>query len=81
MPRIIVGFRSRDGILQRVEDMDVKSIPDTIARRRHQWDGNVCTNFAASFLECESDIALLCRLPWSLGAEKADVGIPGSGTE
>lgn len=58
VPRIIVGFRSRDGILQRVEDMDVASIPDTVARRGRQWDGNICTNFAASFLECES--ALLC---------------------
>lgn len=51
VPRIIVGFRSRDGILQRVEDMDVASIPDTVARRGRQWDGNICTNFAASFLE------------------------------
>ncbi|KKY39549.1 putative hla class iii protein dom3z [Diaporthe ampelina] len=58
VPRIIVGFRSRDGILQRVEDMDVASIPDTVARRGRQWDGNICTNFAASFLECES--VLLC---------------------
>lgn len=54
VPRIIVGFRSRDGVLQRVEDMDVASIPDTVARRGRQWDGNICTNFAASFLECES---------------------------
>lgn len=54
VPRIIVGFRSRDGILQRVEDMDVASIPDTVARRGRQWDGNICTNFAASFLDCES---------------------------
>lgn len=53
VPRIIVGFRSRDGVLQRVEDMDVASIPDTVARRGRQWDGNICTNFAASFLECE----------------------------
>ncbi|KAL1854779.1 decapping endonuclease targeting mRNA [Diaporthe australafricana] len=51
VPRIIVGFRSRDGVLQRVEDMDVASIPDTVARRGRQWDGNTCTNFAASFLE------------------------------
>ncbi|KAI3400823.1 hypothetical protein diail_1512 [Diaporthe ilicicola] len=51
VPRIIVGFRSRDGVLQRVEDMDVASIPDTVARRGRQWDGNICTNFAAAFLE------------------------------
>lgn len=77
VPRIIVGFRSRDGILQRVEDMDVASIPDTVARRGRQWDGNVCTNFAASFLECES--TLICpgmeflaaaAIPWPLRAKK-----------
>ncbi|KAJ0114945.1 hypothetical protein J7T55_004688 [Diaporthe amygdali] len=50
VPRIIVGFRSRDGVLQRLEDLDVASIPDTVARRGRQWDGNVCTNFTASFL-------------------------------
>lgn len=57
VPRIIVGFRSRDGILQRVEDMDVASIPDTVARQGRQWDGNICTNFAAGFLECESSLS------------------------
>lgn len=64
VPRIIVGFRSRDGVLQRVEDMDVASIPDTVARRGRQWDGNICTNFATSFLECES-VLLYSGLFWS----------------
>lgn len=61
VPRIIVGFRSRDGILQRVEDMDVASIPDTVARRGRQWDGNICTNFAASFLQCKSVLSSFGR--------------------
>lgn len=71
VPRIIVGFRSRDGILQRVEDMDVASIPDTIARRGRQWDGNICTNFAASFLGCESCLSrryAKCRKELTPGA-------------
>lgn len=53
VPKIIVGFRSRDGILQRVEEIDVENIPATVARRGRPWDGNVCINFAADFLECE----------------------------
>lgn len=53
VPKIIVGFRSREGILQRVEEMDVAGIPDTVGRRGRQWDGNMCINFAADFLECE----------------------------
>lgn len=82
VPRIIVGFRSRDGILQRVEDMDVASIPDTVARRGRQWDGNICTNFAASFLECKSVllcsgwVCLLPPLPYLLRVEK-DISAPG----
>ncbi|CAN8095917.1 unnamed protein product [Discula destructiva] len=51
VPRIIVGFRDRTGVLQRLEDIDVASIPDTVAKRSRQWDGNMCINFAAEFLE------------------------------
>ncbi|ROV87500.1 hypothetical protein VMCG_10505 [Cytospora schulzeri] len=51
VPKIIVGFRSRDGILQKIEEIDVASIPTTVARRGRQWDGNVCINFASAFLE------------------------------
>lgn len=51
VPTIIVGFRSREGILQRVEELDVAEIPETVRRRSRQWDGNMCINFAAEFLE------------------------------
>ncbi|KAJ4413728.1 decapping endonuclease targeting mRNA [Gnomoniopsis sp. IMI 355080] len=51
VPKIIVGFRSREGILQRLEEIEVEGIPDTVARGRRQWDGNMCINFAAEFLE------------------------------
>lgn len=53
VPKIIVGFRSREGILQRLEEIEVEGIPDTVARGRRQWDGNMCINFAAEFLECK----------------------------
>ncbi|KAI9881415.1 MAG: decapping endonuclease targeting mRNA [Pleopsidium flavum] len=52
VPKIIVGFRSRDGILQRLEEVETKSIPGMVKRKgKGSWDGNVCINFTASFLD------------------------------
>lgn len=52
VPKIIVGFRSRDGILLRHEEMDTNAIPGTVKRMGKQsWDGNTCINFVAAFLE------------------------------
>ena len=54
VPRIIVGFRSKDGILQRLEEIDTKSIPGIVKRKgKGTWDGNLCINFTASILDCE----------------------------
>ena len=53
VPKIIVGFRTKDGILRRLEELDTQSIPDRVkASGRNTWDGNICINFAAAFLEC-----------------------------
>ena len=53
VPKIIVGFRNRNGILQRLEEMETKNIPGLVKRRgKGTWDGNLCINFTASFLEC-----------------------------
>ena len=53
VPKIVVGFRSRNGILQRLEEMETKNIPGLVKRRgKGTWDGNLCINFTASFLEC-----------------------------
>ncbi|KAK0720843.1 rai-1 [Lasiosphaeris hirsuta] len=52
VPKIIVGFRSRDGILVKLQEMETNSIPTTVQRRgRAGWDGNTCINFASAFLE------------------------------
>ncbi|PSR83361.1 RAI1 like PD-XK nuclease-domain-containing protein [Coniella lustricola] len=51
VPKIIVGFRSRDGILRKVEEINTEEIPATVSRRNRSWDGNVCINFAADFLQ------------------------------
>lgn len=55
VPKIIVGFRTPDGYLKRLEEIDTASIPVTVKRRgKGTWDGNMCINFASELLECES---------------------------
>ncbi|KAL2216912.1 rai1 protein [Thermoascus aurantiacus ATCC 26904] len=52
VPKIIVGFRTREGILQRLEELETHSIPGWVKRYgKGTWDGNICINFAAAFLE------------------------------
>ncbi|KAB5575971.1 dhp1-interacting protein [Coniochaeta sp. 2T2.1] len=52
VPKIIVGFRSKDGRLMKLEEIDTVNIPDTVKRRgRAEWDGNVCINAAGAVLE------------------------------
>ncbi|KAI4258814.1 MAG: hypothetical protein LQ352_001025 [Teloschistes flavicans] len=54
VPKIIVGFRSRDGILERLEEMETEGLPRMVKQRgKGTWDGNACINFTAGFLECE----------------------------
>ena len=53
VPKIIVGFRSREGVLVKLEEIETVTIPETARRRgRAGWDGNTCINFASAFLEC-----------------------------
>jgi len=55
VPKIIVGFRTPDGFLKRIEEIDTASIPGTVKRRgKGTWDGNMCINFASELLDCES---------------------------
>ncbi|KAJ9143854.1 Dhp1-interacting protein Din1 [Pleurostoma richardsiae] len=52
VPKIVVGFRSRDGLLRKLEELETEKIPDTVQRRRPPpWDGNLCINFASAFLD------------------------------
>ena len=58
VPKIIVGFRSQNGILQRLEELETKNIPGNVKRHgKGSWDGNICINFTAAFLDCEDYIA------------------------
>ncbi|KAL8947455.1 MAG: hypothetical protein Q9222_006270 [Ikaeria aurantiellina] len=52
VPKIIVGFRSKEGILQSLEELETSQIPKLVKQKgKSSWDGNVCINFAAGFLE------------------------------
>ncbi|KAI1214890.1 RAI1-domain-containing protein [Annulohypoxylon truncatum] len=52
VPKIIVGFRSQQGILTKIEEIQTAKIPETAAKRGvRTWNANVCINFASAFLE------------------------------
>ncbi|KAM3466026.1 hypothetical protein MY5147_005146 [Beauveria neobassiana] len=52
VPKIIVGFRSRDGILLDVQEIETQRIPETVnAQPNPSWNADMCVNFAAIFLE------------------------------
>jgi RAT1-interacting protein len=53
VPKIIVGFRDKQGTLLRVEELATQGIPATVKKRGRSWDGNTCVNFTAAFLDCE----------------------------
>lgn len=53
VPKIVVGFRSHNGILTKLEEIPTASIPETAAKRGvRSWDANTCINFANAFLKC-----------------------------
>lgn len=55
VPKIIVGFRDQQGIVRRLEELETSSLPAKVKKYgKGVWDGNICINFAAAFLECMS---------------------------
>ncbi|OQO17091.1 hypothetical protein B0A51_14792 [Rachicladosporium sp. CCFEE 5018] len=51
VPKIIVGFRSPDGHLLRLQEHETQKIPGMVKRQgQGTWDGNICINFAAEVL-------------------------------
>ncbi|KAI4141736.1 MAG: hypothetical protein L6R39_005203 [Caloplaca ligustica] len=52
VPKIVVGFRTKEGLLQSLEELTTEKIPMLVKQRgKGSWDGNVCINFTAGFLE------------------------------
>lgn len=50
VPKIVVGFRSKSGILKGLQTFNTQELPGMVRRGTGCWDGNVCINFAADFL-------------------------------
>jgi RAT1-interacting protein len=50
VPKILVGFRSKAGILRSSQMFNTHEIPGMVRRGTNCWDGNVCINFATAFL-------------------------------
>ncbi|KAF9733954.1 hypothetical protein PMIN06_011101 [Paraphaeosphaeria minitans] len=50
VPKIIIGWRSKMGILTGVQELETNKIPGMVRRGTQCWDGNSCINFAAAFL-------------------------------
>lgn len=69
VPKIIVGFRDQQGIVHRLEELETASIPGKVKKvGRGTWDGNICINFAAGFMDCKS--YLPTRWAWDNGWRK-----------
>ncbi|KAL6849377.1 decapping endonuclease targeting mRNA [Amphichorda felina] len=57
VPKIIVGFRTREGILVDVNEIETQNIPATVGSRPNpSWDADMCVNFAGVFLEWLTEI-------------------------
>ncbi|KAA8631468.1 hypothetical protein SMACR_04403 [Sordaria macrospora] len=52
VPKIIVGFRTQDGLLVETKEFRTMEIPLMVKKNgRPKWDGDTCVNFANGFLE------------------------------
>ena len=51
VPKIIVGYRNQQGLLQRLEEMDTQSIPEKVRLQgKNLWNGDVCIAFTSALL-------------------------------
>ena len=66
--RVVVGFRSRDGILESVKEMHTADLPGV---RPRNWDADVCVDFMVDFLQCEFPSSPPPSLSFSFGCHIA----------
>ncbi|KAF2854451.1 RAI1-domain-containing protein [Plenodomus tracheiphilus IPT5] len=50
VPKIIVGFRSKSGILRNLQTFNTHELPGMVRRGTACWDGDICINFATEML-------------------------------
>lgn len=51
VPLIVVGFRTPNGLLTGMQELKTQRIPSEVKQGQRTWDGNVCINFTAAFLD------------------------------
>ncbi|WPG98875.1 Hypothetical protein R9X50_00167400 [Acrodontium crateriforme] len=51
VPTIAVGFRTPNGHLTRIQELQTQKLPQMVKNSTGAWDGNMCINFTAAFLE------------------------------
>ncbi|KAK4962260.1 decapping endonuclease targeting mRNA [Elasticomyces elasticus] len=51
VPKIVVGFRTPNGLLVNLTELETKNIPMKVRQGLQTWDGNTCINFSAAFLD------------------------------
>lgn len=50
VPKVIIGFRSKDGILRLVQELKTAQLPGMVKEASNCWDADVCIKFATAFL-------------------------------
>lgn len=51
VPKIMVGYRTGDGFLTRIQELETQRVPGLVSRGQGTWNGNICINMTAAFLE------------------------------
>ena len=68
VPRIVVGFRTREGILTSVDEIETQRIPEIVnSKPNPSWNADMCVNFAAEFLDCKTTwcfCSMICPRDW-----------------
>ncbi|KAI5806651.1 RAI1 like PD-XK nuclease-domain-containing protein [Peziza echinospora] len=76
VPKIIVGFRDRDGYLEDLDELDTTSLPGRARKSgRNLWDGNTCINFAAALLEWLKSVIVDDGRVWRIRYRDERVGV------
>lgn len=53
VPKLVVGFRDRQGRLRKIDEMETAMIPRMVnSDPRVRWSADGCVDFAARFLKC-----------------------------
>lgn len=75
VPTIVVGYRSKDGHLTRIQELQTQRIPSMVKQGTRAWDGNVCINFTAAFLNFLKQTVAGQEGVWRIRKRRGEKGI------